>query len=265
MVNPLKSGMAKLIVDYREKKIIGDLSQIFNEIEVTVLPIGDIVIVKRTNPFWSRFHELDIEYTAIVIERKSMTDFIGSIRSGRIWDQMKRICNLDIIKGRRIQYRILAVHGTFNDYFAQIPSFQIDDKINGDGFWRFVTNTMTDIIFKYGIPIIMLNNKKQFIEFVRYLSHLNLNYINADIKRRGFYNKKRVGSTGQDIQVDILSSIPLISSKLADRLLEEFQNIFSICEASQKDLRKVKGIGKKKAEIIYGVLHDEYKNIDNYK
>ena len=260
--------MVKLFVDYREKKIISDLSTFFPDMQITRLPVGDVIIIKKTNPFWNRFYELGIEDTAIIIERKSMADFISSIRSGRIWDQMNRISNLDHLNGIRVQHRILAVHGTFEDYFAQIPDYQISDEIKGDGFWRFITKSMTDVILKYGIPIIMLNNRNQFIELIKYLASTNLDFINTYVIKRRTSQNKRIKSTGKDLQIDMLCSIPLISYKLAERLLDEFKTISSICEASQKDLRKVKGIGKKKVEIIYQVLHDVCKkkptNINNY-
>lgn len=251
------------MVDYREKKIIADLSAIFPDIQITRLPVGDVIIIKRSNPFWNRFYEIGIEDTAIVVERKSINDFISSIRSGRIRDQMNRIGSLDKIKGIRVKYRILAVHGTFEDYFAQIPGFQIDDEIKGDGFWRFVINAMTDIIFKYGIPIIMLSNTKQFQEFIKYIASTNLDHINPNIHGRGHFRRKNVKSSADvNIQADLLCSIPLIRYRLAKRLLDGFKTISSICEASEKELRKVRGIGKRKAEIIYQVLHDEDQYIE---
>ena len=248
------------MVDYREKKIIDDLSTIFPDIQITRLPVGDVIIFKRSNPFWNRFFEIGTEDSVIVIERKTISDFISSIRSGRIWDQMYRLCDEENVTGIRVKHRILVVHGSFEDYFRQIPDFQLNDEINVDGFWRFVTNTMTDIIFKYGIPIIMLNNTKQFQEFIKYIASTNLDHINPNIYGRRHFRRKNVkSSTEMNIQVDLLCSIPLISYRLAKRLMDEFKTISTICEASEKELRKVKGIGKKKAEIIFRVLHNDYK------
>jgi ERCC4-type nuclease len=251
--------MPELIIDYRERNIVVELEKIFPKLRVARLPVGDLIITKTTNSRWDRVHDLEPQKYAIVIERKSLADFMGSIRSGRIWDQMDRMRNTEDVKGIRLHQRILAIHGTFEDYFAQIPNYQINDEIKDDGFWRFITNSMSDIILKYGIPIIMLNDKMQFLEFIKYLVHTNLNFINTEIIMRKYRQKKRIKLAGNNLQVDMLCSIPLIRYRLAERLLDEFKTISTICEASQKDLRKVRGIGKKKADIIYRVLHDDSK------
>jgi ERCC4-type nuclease len=53
----------------------------------------------------------------------------------------------------------------------------------------------------------------------------------------------------------ILSSLPYIGDRLAENLLEHFSTISGVACASAEELQKVPKIGKKKAELIYTLLH----------
>lgn len=55
----------------------------------------------------------------------------------------------------------------------------------------------------------------------------------------------------KDHLLNIVTGIPGISKELGQSLLLEFGSVEKICQASEKDLQKVEGIGKGKANKIY--------------
>jgi ERCC4-type nuclease len=72
----------KVYVDNRETSIFGILTRITNY-EVVTLPIGYILI---TN-----------ESSTLVVERKTSRDFINSIKTNRLWDQLIRLIKTEKI------------------------------------------------------------------------------------------------------------------------------------------------------------------------
>ena len=85
-----------IFLDYRERKIIPLLLELDDFVEITNLPVGDILI--------------PVEDQSILIERKSAGDFIDSIKTSRLWDQAGRIRDTDYILNYRIKRKIILIH-----------------------------------------------------------------------------------------------------------------------------------------------------------
>ena len=60
----------KIFVDHREKHLVGLLNEVFEEVSLTQLPVEDYLIVSGSG--------------AVMVERKTVTDFWSSIRSNRL-------------------------------------------------------------------------------------------------------------------------------------------------------------------------------------
>jgi len=58
----------------------------------------------------------------------------------------------------------------------------------------------------------------------------------------------------------MIESLPNVSAVLAKRLLEKFDSVEKVVNASEKELTEVEGIGDKKAEEIRNVIKSSYKN-----
>ena len=67
----------KFLVDHRERNMIKLVEDVCEEVEVTQLPIGDYVLLSDSE--------------AIIVERKTVPDFLSSVRSNRLWDQLLRM------------------------------------------------------------------------------------------------------------------------------------------------------------------------------
>ena len=248
--------MVKVIIDYRERKIFESIKQTNCEIEIKNLMIGDIIILKE-----NRFSKInsssgDFYGSAIVIERKSIFDFISSLRSKRIWDQLFKLMDINHIFGYKIKHRLLVIQQTFEDYFGKIPA-RYRYKKDHRSFWRFITSAMVDIILVYQIPVIFLSTNDQFYELLNILIYRDISSWHAWTLKYNWYSRRAIYKLPvKDNRLILLCSLPLIGQTLAKRLLDNFGTLVNICNASVKDLRQVKGLGKKKAQSIYDIFHD---------
>ena len=92
-----------LLVDNRERHLAWLLEDICDDIRFFQLPIGDYIVVSS--------------YDAVIVERKTVNDFLYSIRSNRLWDQLLRMMKTDEIFGHPVKRRMLMIHGNFEEFF----------------------------------------------------------------------------------------------------------------------------------------------------
>jgi len=250
--------MVKIIVDYRERKILEYINRLNCDTEINSLPVGDILILKKHNHIRINTRHSDLNGSAIIIERKSISDFINSLKSRRIWEQLFKLMNSQQIMGYRVDHKILVVQQTFDKYFAQIPWWNEERNLDKRNFWRYIINAIVDIIFVYQIPIIFLSTDEQLHEFLNILIKRDIKHWNAWTFESKRYNKRtRHQLPRKDNRLYLLCSLPSIGRTLSERLLGTFDSVVSITGASVKELQSVRGIGKKKAEIIFEIFHNK--------
>jgi len=63
------------------------------------MPLGDLMIVSDSG--------------ALVVERKTVSDFVNSIRSNRLWAQLLGLMKTEEILGSEVKRRLLVIHGGF--------------------------------------------------------------------------------------------------------------------------------------------------------
>ena len=103
----------KLVIDYREKKLINLVNSIklmnvkYNPIEVVVenLPLSDVIIKDAKNN------------EKILIERKTINDLASSIQDGRYNEQSYRLTNCNIHNHNILQKSFL-IYIKFYIYFS---------------------------------------------------------------------------------------------------------------------------------------------------
>jgi ERCC4-type nuclease len=86
--------VTRIFIDTRERDFlayVGDLG----EVTVTNLKAGDYVIVTDDR--------------AVMVERKSLRDFVSSFRNGRLWEQLVRMLSTEEFEGTRVVRRLLVV------------------------------------------------------------------------------------------------------------------------------------------------------------
>jgi len=212
----------EILIDNRETYIL-DLLKEYNP-KVIRLPIGDIFILK--------------ENEGVLLERKTPSDFISSLRSNRLWEQLLKMIKNDKIGLYKIKRRILIIHGQFDIEDAQI------------------FGALLEILFVYEIPIVFVNDDLEFKEFFRILVQREDKGLNDKIPQERWYRKRfREELPEKDKKIYILASLPYIGNVLAKNLFDYFGSIASVANASKKNLTNVKGIGEKRAKLIYKMFH----------
>lgn len=84
-------------------KLVEDVCE---EVAVAPLPIGDYVLISDAG--------------AVVVERKTVTDFLASVRSNRLWDQLLRMMKRMTVFEHPVRRRMLLIHGRVEAYFEAI-------------------------------------------------------------------------------------------------------------------------------------------------
>ncbi|HEX17314.1 MAG TPA: ERCC4-type nuclease, partial [Thermoplasmatales archaeon] len=123
----------KIYVDYRERELVEVLRERFGDIEEVNLKVGDLVLA--------------LDDHVVVLERKSAPDFIESLRSNRLWEQLLRMQSVDKIFGKEVRRRFLLLHGSI----SRLILHEFDEKL-----WASLSGAFMEVVYVYGIPIFFL-------------------------------------------------------------------------------------------------------------
>ena len=225
-----------IVIDVRENKLI-ELFENNNIIfEKKQLEIGDIILEKN-------------DEIILLIERKTITDLIASIKDGRYKEQKTRI--LSKINVENVLYLIE----------GRVDNIKFDEKA--------VFGSVTNMIFRDNIKLIntgtikqsynlILNLKKKFIEGT-FEPKENLNY-NESIK----LNKKD-NMTNELFNIQVLATIPGISIKMAEIILQEIKSVKDlIIKYNNYDIELEKdgiNIEKEREELLKNIQYSEKRKV----
>jgi len=205
--------LIKILVDYREKKVLEYLNDI--EAEVTSLAIGDYVISNKC-----------------AVERKTVRDFVSSIMNKRIFNQAREL-------SRNYERPIIVVEGN--------NLFEIDG-IHPNA----LLGALTSLILDYGITVISTNDSGGTARLITALAKKNNSEKNEHILR-----PKKKPKNNNELKKYFLEGLPYIGPKLTKRILKEFPTISEFLNSDEKEMKKIKGLGKKKIEVIRRIVHEE--------
>ena len=229
----------KLLVDHRERNLAELLEGVCEQISFTQLPIGDYLLISGSE--------------AIIVERKTVYDFLSSVRSNRLWDQLLRMMSAENVLGYQVKRRILLIHGNFEDYFGSVNCGSERDVLV---HWSQLTGAFLEIIYVYNTPIIHAESDVAFKAFMRILVKRESSGMNDGLPDAKWQIRPvKANLPVKDRKKYILDSLPYIGNRLADNLLLHFKTISEVACASVEELQKVPKIGKKKAELIYNMFH----------
>jgi len=173
-----------------------------------------------------------------IIERKTIDDLARSTFDGRIFSQLKVLSNL---KGKKL---ILVIEGKKVDFLRYSSK-------------RTFLGILYTIIVDFGIPVYFSEDEEETAELIGYLYSKSIEKKEKTEKMR--YEKKPKDI--YEIQKFVLSGIPGIDSKIAERILAKFGSLRNVANASITQLMEVKGIGQELALRIYRVFnHSEKKD-----
>jgi len=174
----------------------------------------------------------DFVYNNIGIERKTFFDFISSILDGRIFEQAKKMIET-------YEKRIIIVEGSGDV-----------ERINENYYLSVLSYLVLN-----NISIVFTRSKMETAKLIYWI----LKKEKSGDKNYSSYKIKKKNEDLVEVQKRILSSFPGISTVLSDRIIKKFKSIKNFVLASEKDLMKVEGIGKKLSKKIKKIVEFEYK------
>ena len=210
----------RIIADVRERtsKVPDILREFGVLVESRMLEVGDYIVS-----------------SSCAVERKEVSDFLKSLYSGRLFDQIDRLSRL-------YEYPILIVEGELTEMLSNLSKPR--------SFW----GAILAVAFDYNSNIFFTGEPKQTADLL---------YILAKRKRsamkRGPIARKMPKTSGYSkSQLMLVSALPSIGPKLADRLLKHFGTARAVFSASVTELSKVRGVGRTRSERIATLLDSSY-------
>jgi len=167
----------------------------------------------------------------VVVERKSAADFVSSLLDGRLFTQLKEL-------RRSYPKPILVVEGDL-----EVAMRGVKDE----ALWGALSSIVVDL----GVAVVRTLSPRETALFLAAT-------LKRMSKKKGGpppLRRKRGGMTVEEQKRFVLEGLPHISSSTAQRLLDEFGTLKGVFSASLEDLKRVKGIGDKKARDLYRLMN----------
>ena len=223
---PINENKADFIIDFREQRsgIVSELEKLSDQLTIGVeaLIVGDYWIGNK-----------------IIVERKTLNDFLVSIKNGRIFQQAYRIAQsgkngLIILEGDK----------------SMVDSSLISRKA--------VQGALIHITVFIGIPVIRSLNIHETASLLIDIFH--------QCQQKELPRQKQIISKSSGIRITqkqrqklfLLQNLPGIGFIKAMALLSAFSTIENLLNAMPARLTEVQGIGKKLADRIYTILHEPF-------
>ncbi len=176
----------------------------------------------------------------VAIERKTSDDFISSIMDKRLHKQAKELVD-------NFKKPIIIIEG---------------DKLYSSSIHpNAVRGAMASIAVDFGIPIIPTRSPEDTAAMINRIAVREQTRGKSDIQIR---TEKKPLTTWEQ-QLYIVESLPNVGPVTARKLLEEFQSVKGVINASEDELKKVEGIGHKIAKSILRVVDSGFKTIKTDK
>jgi len=215
-----------LKIDFREQRsgIVDEIKKLADvlTVEMSTLSVGDYWIGDK-----------------IIIERKTLSDFLNSIKTGHIFQQAYRIAQSE-------KNGLIILEG---------DKSMVNNSIMSR---RAVQGALIHLTVFLGIPVIRSLDIHETAALLIDIFH--------QCQHRELPRQKQIRfcipgvrvSRKQKQKLFILQNIKGIGSEKALSLLKSFNSIENIMNASSADLTKVRGIGNKLAERIFTILHEPF-------
>lgn len=166
------------------------------------------------------------------VERKTRMDFEASIVDGRLFPQLR---NMTMNYPRNI----LIVEG---------------EESAGNLSREALLGAYSSVITDFGVALFFTRNKESTAEMVFTIAKHEQRLQKQPMR---IYAKRKTFTLAQ-MQRGVVEMLPTVGPKLAKALLEHFGNVENLVTADERALAQVPGLGRKRAKMLYLVLHEKY-------
>ena len=209
-----------IVADHREAAsgVMKHLSGMDALVRAEQLETGDYVLSDR-----------------VAVERKTISDFAGSIMDQRMFEQLERLA-------KSYEKPLLVLEGDQNSLF--------DNGLHPNS----VRGALSSITVDLGIPILWTRNPKETAAQLYWIARRE--QLEQD-------RKIQIRSLGMDAplhkhQEFLVSGLPFVNSVMSERLLKRFRTPRRLFSATEEELKSVEGIGEVKARKIRELLDGKY-------
>jgi Fanconi anemia group M protein len=210
----------KIYIDNRESPLIKKLLKEKADIELVQLEVGDYILSDR-----------------VCAERKTIDDFLSSIIDKRLLTQAAEL-------KRNFECPILILEG-WKDLYTQRNMHP-----------NAIRGALAALAIDFNIPVIPSQDEEDTSGILYMIARRE----QEDEKRAVSLRGEKKPMTLSEKQQYVIESLPNVSAVLSKRLLEKFDSVQNVMNASEKELTQVEGIGEKKAEEIRNVIKSSHKN-----
>lgn len=203
--------MPTIIADYREKNslVIAKLKKLGADTQTRELKVGDYIA------------------NATVIERKTISDFLSSIKNKRLINQLLEL--------QQYENRLLVIEG-----------FKQDSLYNKGINENAIRGLLLSIALKFKTPIMFTRDEEETAQFLIILAKKKETTASLNAKKKALTKKEKMQF--------ILEGFEGIGPKTAQKLLKEWGSLKNIFNAPKEKLTKLIG---KKAET-FSLLEEEF-------
>lgn len=197
------------------------------------LKVGDVFVGQITSAG---------EYIGVAVERKEITDYIGSKQTGHLDEQLS------------------SMSSTFPLSFVFVigsPSMAyLDGKVSRNSLLSSFVGTALKRSPEGVQGVVSMFNVETDIDYVIMLKYLDEKLEKGDLIR--VPQMQRRASKPDEMQEFVVAGLPKVGAGLAQKLLEHFGSVRRVYTATKDELLEVEGIGERKASEIVLLLDLKY-------
>jgi DNA excision repair protein ERCC-4 len=175
----------------------------------------------------------------LLFERKTLTDFVQAIVSGRLFTQAARLSTSTL-------HAAIILEGTSRDL--------ADCGMR----WEAIQGALITVTLCYGIPVLRTRVPEETVRTMLFAARQTRRLAAGALPRPGYRPRGRHAR-----QLFILQGFPGVGPERARRLLRRFGSIRAIAEADADELRAVEGIGEQVAAVLQSYLEQPRAEYDH--
>lgn len=204
-------------------QVIYDDRERANELLQQLASNNGVNIVKKRLPLG------DYQIGEWLIERKTLADLVQSLCDGRLFSQVYRLAQSPLKAA-------LLIEGSSRD----IETYRINREA--------IIGAICSITVNFDIPILRSLSQVESANILYYCA--------SQMKRRDtkLSLRNRKPKRKKNRQLYLLQGLPQVGPKLAQKLLNHFNDIEAVFTASEEQLIEVEGLGKTRARKIRELL-----------
>lgn len=207
-----------ILVDHRER--CSGIASMLREHDVDIreeqLPVGDYVISDR-----------------IAVERKRAPDFLDSLVSQRLFDQVGRLADA-------YPHPILVIEG--------------DGLFSRNIHERAIYGAISSIVVDYNFSVFTAGDVAETAHLLYSMAYREQIKTNTPVALRG----KKPTQSLQEQQRYVVEGLPFVSAVSSQKLLDYFGSVRRIVNATHDELQEIEGIGIKKAREIKRIIESKW-------